>query len=65
MGPMGRPGPMGPAGIMGPTGPTGPAGVLTPGPGVDDLSPDATLADVIGTLNALLASLRTAGVITA
>jgi len=45
------------------TGPTGPAGTITPGPAVADLAATATLAEVIGTVNTLLASLRAAGVI--
>jgi len=48
-----------------PTGPTGPAGTITPGPAVADLAATATLDDVIATVNALLASLRAAGVIAA
>ena len=65
-GPQGIPGPAGPAGATGATGavgPTGPAGTITPGPAVSDLTAESTLEDVIGTVNALLASLRTAGVI--
>ena len=77
-GPRGNTGPTGPAGAtgpqgipgidgaIGPTGPTGPTGadaVLTPGPAVADLDATADLATVITTINDLLASLRTAGVI--
>ena len=62
-GPRGPIGPAGPTGATGPTGPTGPAGEITPGPGVDDLLATAELQDVITQFNALLASLREAGVI--
>ena len=41
----------------------GPPSVVTPGPAVPDLTGTEDLSDVIGTINALLASLRTAGVI--
>ena len=53
----------GAAGEVGPTGPTGPVGELIPGAAVADLPATATLEDVITTVNALLASLRAAGVI--
>ena len=56
----------GPTGATGPTGPTGPTGadaVLTPGPAMADLDATATLDEVIAAFNALLASLRAAGVI--
>jgi len=36
---------------------------VTAGPAVADLTADSDLTDVIGTVNALLASLRAAGVI--
>lgn len=36
---------------------------MTPGAAVADLSADSDLADVIGTVNALLASLRAAGLL--
>ena len=65
-GPIGPAGPVGAAGAdgaVGPTGPTGPAGTVTAGPAVADLTAESDLADVIGTVNALLASLRAAGVI--
>ena len=68
-GAVGPTGPVGPAGAdgavgpTGPTGPTGPAGTVTAGPAVADLTADSDLTDVIGTVNALLASLRAAGVI--
>ena len=63
VGPTGPVGPAGADGAVGPTGPTGPAGTLTPGPAVADLDATATLEEVITTVNALLASLRQAGVI--
>jgi hypothetical protein len=62
-GPAGATGAVGPVGPTGPQGPTGPAGTLIPGPAVSDLVETATLTDVIGTVNTLLASLRAAGVI--
>ena len=68
-GAVGPTGPTGPQGLIGadgpqgPTGPTGPAGVITPGAAVADLPATATLEDVVAAFNALLASLRTAGVI--
>ena len=62
-GAVGPTGPTGATGAEGPVGPTGPAGAITPGPAVDDLGTEATLADVIATINAILASLRAAGVI--
>ena len=63
IGPTGPAGPTGAAGAIGPTGPAGPAGVVTPGAAVADLAGSADLADVIGTVNALLASLRAAGLL--
>ena len=62
-GPVGPAGAAGAVGPTGPTGPTGPAGTVTAGPAVADLTADSDLTDVIGTVNALLASLRAAGVI--
>ena len=65
-GPTGPQGPIGPTGPTGATGPQGPAGedaVNTPGPAVADLDATADLATVITTVNDLLASLRTAGLI--
>ena len=62
-GPVGPAGPEGPVGPQGPEGPQGPAGVVTPGAPVADLNAEATLTDVIGTVNALLASLRAAGLL--
>ena len=63
VGPTGPAGPVGATGAIGPTGPTGPAGVVTPGAAVSDLAETSSLEDVIGTVNALLASLRAAGLI--
>lgn len=69
IGPTGATGPQGPqgetgaTGPQGPIGPQGPAGTITPGPAVADLALTAELTDVITQFNALLASLRTAGVI--
>ena len=69
VGPTGATGPQGPqgetgaTGPQGPIGPQGPAGTITPGPAVADLEATAELSDVITQFNALLASLRTAGVI--
>lgn len=62
-GPAGATGPAGPEGPAGPAGPQGPAGVVTPGVAVADLPATATLEDVINTVNALLASLRGAGLL--
>ena len=62
-GAVGPTGPVGPEGPIGPTGPTGPAGALVPGAAVADLPATATLDEVITSFNALLASLRAAGVI--
>lgn len=45
------------------TGPAGPAGTLTPGVAVPDLPTGADLVSVVATVNALLASLRAAGII--
>ncbi len=56
-------GPQGPAGPAGPEGPQGPAGEVTPAAAVADLPTTADLADVITTVNALLASLRAAGLL--
>ncbi|MBQ1264134.1 MAG: hypothetical protein IIY04_01795 [Oscillospiraceae bacterium] len=60
----GYPGPIpGPAGPAGPEGPQGPAGEVIPAAAVADLAATAELADVITTVNALLASLRAAGLL--
>ena len=56
-------GPQGPAGPVGPAGPAGEPGTVTPGVAVTDLDATADLATVITTVNALLASLRGAGLI--
>ena len=53
----------GPAGPAGPEGPQGPAGEVIPAAAVADLAATAELADVITTVNALLASLRAAGLL--
>ena len=58
-GPQGEPGPQGP---VGPEGPQGPAGPSKQGVAVPDVS-GSEAADAITTINALLASLRTAGLI--
>ena len=58
-GPKGEPGPQGP---VGPEGPQGPAGPSKQGVAVPDVS-GSEAADAIITINALLASLRTAGLI--
>lgn len=61
-GPQGDPGEQGPKGDIGPQGPQGPAGPSKQGVAVPDVSgSDATAA--ITTINALLASLRAAGLI--
>lgn len=61
-GAKGDPGPQGPKGDIGPQGPQGPAGPSKQGVAVPDVSgSDATAA--ITTINALLASLREAGLI--
>ncbi len=71
-GPRGATGPTGPTGATGeagPTGPTGapgatgPAGELIPGAAVPDVERTPTPDEIGETLNALLASLRAAGVI--
>lgn len=63
-GPTGATGPTGPTGDTGPTGATGPTGPgVTPGAAVNDLQPSAQLTEVIDAFNDLLASLRSAGVI--
>ena len=62
-GPTGAAGEAGATGPTGPTGPVGPAGTITPGPAVADLAATAALDEVIAQFNALLASLRAAGVI--
>ena len=61
-GPQGEPGPQGPVGPEGPQGPQGPAGPSKQGVAVPDVS-GSEAADAITTINALLASLRTAGLI--
>ena len=68
-GPTGATGPQGPqgeagaTGPQGPIGPQGPAGTVTPGTAVADLEATAELSDVITQFNALLASLRAAGLL--
>ncbi len=62
-GPQGPAGPQGPQGPAGPQGPQGPAGTVTPGAAVDDLEAMATRCEVIASINALLASLRAAGLL--
>lgn len=61
-GPAGPQGPKGDKGDAGPQGPQGPAGPSKQGVAVPDVS-GSEAADAIATLNALLASLRTAGLI--
>ena len=62
-GPTGPAGPTGPTGPTGPSGPTGPAGTLTPGAAVANVPSNASLTGLIQSYNNLLASLRSAGVI--
>lgn len=61
-GPQGQEGPRGPKGDPGEQGPQGPAGPSKQGVAVPDVS-GSEAADAIATLNALLASLRDAGLI--
>ena len=64
-GPQGEPGPQGPAGAKGDPGeqgPQGPAGPSKQGTAVPDVS-GSEVTDAIATINALLASLRAAGLI--
>lgn len=61
-GPKGDPGPQGPQGPQGTQGPQGPAGPSKQGVAVPDVS-GSEAADAITTINALLASLRAAGLI--
>lgn len=61
-GPQGPQGPKGDTGEQGPQGIQGPAGPSKQGVAVPDVS-GSEAADAIATLNALLASLRTAGLI--
>ena len=61
-GPEGPQGPKGDAGEQGPQGPQGPAGPSKQGVAVPDVS-GSEAADAITTINALLASLRAAGLI--
>ena len=61
-GPVGPEGPQGPKGDTGEQGPQGPAGPSKQGVAVPDVS-GSEAADAITTINALLASLRTAGLI--
>ena len=58
----GEQGPQGPKGEQGPQGPQGPAGPSKQGVAVPNVS-GSEVADAITTINALLASLRTAGLI--
>lgn len=63
-GPAGETGPAGPAGAKGDTGPRGPkgdAGEVTPAAKVADAT---STEDVVAQFNALLAALRTAGLLT-
>ena len=62
-GPTGATGEAGPTGPTGATGATGPAGELIPGAAVPDVEGTPTPDEIGETLNALLASLRAAGVI--
>ena len=61
-GSVGPQGPAGPQGPKGDPGPQGPAGPSKQGVAVPDVS-GSEAADAITTINALLASLRTAGLI--
>ena len=61
-GAKGDPGPQGPQGEQGEQGPQGPAGPSKQGVAVPDVS-GSEAADAITTINALLASLRAAGLI--
>ena len=61
-GPQGQEGPQGPKGDPGEQGPQGPAGPSKQGVAVPDVS-GSEVADAITTINALLASLRAAGLI--
>ena len=63
VGPTGPRGATGPTGPTGATGATGPAGELIPGAAVPDVEGTPTPDEIGETLNALLASLRAAGVI--
>ena len=60
---MGPTGPQGPIGPTSPQGPQGEAGTIVAGPAVADLDPAADAATIVTSFNALLASLRQAGVI--
>lgn len=62
-GAIGPVGPTGATGATGATGPTGPAGALTPAAAVPDVEGTPTPEEVGTTLNALLASLRAAGIL--
>ena len=62
VGPQGPAGPAGPQGPQGEPGPQGPAGPSKQGVAVPDVS-GSEAADAIATINALLASLRAAGLI--
>ena len=62
VGPQGPAGPAGPQGPQGEPGPQGPAGPSKQGVAVPDVS-GSEVADAIATINALLASLRAAGLI--
>ena len=62
VGPQGPAGPAGPQGPQGEPGPQGPAGPSKQGVAVPDVS-GSEAADAITTINALLASLRAAGLI--
>ena len=61
-GPAGPQGPKGDPGPQGPQGPQGPAGPSKQGVAVPDVS-GSEVTDAIATINALLASLRAAGLI--
>lgn len=60
-GEIGPSGPTGPAGEIGPTGPTGPAGEITPSAVVAPLAANASLPTAITTINAIISSLQSAG----
>lgn len=62
VGPQGPAGPAGPQGPKGDPGPQGPAGPSKQGVAVPDVS-GSEATDAIATINALLASLRAAGLI--
>lgn len=63
MRPTGPTGVTGATGATGPTGPTGPEATIAQAAAVADVGGEATAEEVGTTLNALLASLRAAGIL--